>query len=467
MNFWFCETCGKRLTDQDLEAGKARDKKLKGVYCADCATGISTQEMAIVTDAQIDQRRAAEPEQISTPVKARRESVRRIEPATSGPISRTHHKPAKPKRSAPVGWIVATALMGGLFVGMILRGTHATPAKAPDIPAGATSTAIAVVPTPAPVPTTPTIPAKLPDTIPVVAPAPGPVPLPAKPIVPEVPATPVPAPVSVVAVTPAPPKTPLVDDEPDATKPDAPKKVEPAPTAPATPAVAAPAKVTPAAPVVPASAVKSVHFCPGEENYAGLVDVAISSSMQANYNKFNGVSARGSTKSSEAGYWCLNAFAKDPSETQVLLAFKQISLPKGAKLVSAQLTLTFDNFWSGGVTGRYLNIPWDPSGLEAKEFGWLNRTPKEKWSNATGGNAGGADGNVLPGLTFSPGPIAEGTNISKTMELDVAVVKRWLDDPTANNGVLLTSEKPGSRVKIHSSSDAKPEARPTLTLKYQ
>ena len=280
MNFWFCETCGKRLTEQDLEAGKARDKKLKGVYCADCATGISTQEMAIVTDAQIDQHRAAEPEKISTAVKARRESVRRIEPATSGPISRTHHKPAKPKRSAPVGWIVATALMGGLFVGMILRGSHASPVKPPETPGVTTSIAVAVVPTPVPTPTAPTIPAKLPEAIPVVAPAPTSAS--SKPNEPEVP-----GPISVVTVTPAPPKGPAVDDEPDATK-----KVEPAPATPvvavATKNPAAAPVVAPVTPVVPAGAVKSVRFCPGEENYTGLVDVAISNSMQANYNKFNG-----------------------------------------------------------------------------------------------------------------------------------------------------------------------------------
>jgi hypothetical protein len=26
MQFWFCETCGKRLTDKDLEEGAARNK---------------------------------------------------------------------------------------------------------------------------------------------------------------------------------------------------------------------------------------------------------------------------------------------------------------------------------------------------------------------------------------------------------------------------------------------------------
>ena len=48
MNFWFCETCGKRLTDKDLEEGAARNKKLKGVFCAECAVGVTTMEMEAI-----------------------------------------------------------------------------------------------------------------------------------------------------------------------------------------------------------------------------------------------------------------------------------------------------------------------------------------------------------------------------------------------------------------------------------
>lgn len=50
MRFYFCETCGKRVTDTDVESGTARDKKLKGVYCSDCATGVVTMETLPLTD---------------------------------------------------------------------------------------------------------------------------------------------------------------------------------------------------------------------------------------------------------------------------------------------------------------------------------------------------------------------------------------------------------------------------------
>ncbi|MCZ7649478.1 MAG: hypothetical protein M5U26_30175 [Planctomycetota bacterium] len=52
MKFYFCETCGKRLTEEDVEAGKARDKKLRGVFCANCAAGILTMETLPLSEAE-------------------------------------------------------------------------------------------------------------------------------------------------------------------------------------------------------------------------------------------------------------------------------------------------------------------------------------------------------------------------------------------------------------------------------
>lgn len=44
MQFFFCEGCGKRITDAQVAAGEGRDKKLKGVYCSACAVGVTTME---------------------------------------------------------------------------------------------------------------------------------------------------------------------------------------------------------------------------------------------------------------------------------------------------------------------------------------------------------------------------------------------------------------------------------------
>src|SRR5437016_4948334 len=48
MDFYFCETCGKRLTSVDLEQGSARNKKLKGVYCQQCSVGVTTVEFEAI-----------------------------------------------------------------------------------------------------------------------------------------------------------------------------------------------------------------------------------------------------------------------------------------------------------------------------------------------------------------------------------------------------------------------------------
>ncbi|GMV80930.1 MAG: hypothetical protein AMXMBFR7_21140 [Planctomycetota bacterium] len=52
MKFYFCETCGKRLTDAEIAAGQGRDKKLRGVYCAACAQGVMTMENLPMTEGE-------------------------------------------------------------------------------------------------------------------------------------------------------------------------------------------------------------------------------------------------------------------------------------------------------------------------------------------------------------------------------------------------------------------------------
>lgn len=48
--YYFCEKCGKRLDDEDFETGRARDKKLNGVYCVGCSDGVWTEEFEGLTD---------------------------------------------------------------------------------------------------------------------------------------------------------------------------------------------------------------------------------------------------------------------------------------------------------------------------------------------------------------------------------------------------------------------------------
>lgn len=62
MEFFFCEKCGKRLTDQDIQAGKARHKQVKGVFCAGCAEGVMTMEFEANSPEMIEQFRKEQKE---------------------------------------------------------------------------------------------------------------------------------------------------------------------------------------------------------------------------------------------------------------------------------------------------------------------------------------------------------------------------------------------------------------------
>ncbi len=51
--FYFCETCGKRITDKQILEGLGRDKKLKGIFCKTCAVGVTTQEFDAISEVEL------------------------------------------------------------------------------------------------------------------------------------------------------------------------------------------------------------------------------------------------------------------------------------------------------------------------------------------------------------------------------------------------------------------------------
>lgn len=52
MKFYFCEGCGRRITDAEIASGEGRDKKLKGVFCKECAVGVTTMDSLPVSDSE-------------------------------------------------------------------------------------------------------------------------------------------------------------------------------------------------------------------------------------------------------------------------------------------------------------------------------------------------------------------------------------------------------------------------------
>jgi formylglycine-generating enzyme required for sulfatase activity len=163
MNFWFCETCGKRLTEKDLEDGAARNKKLKGVFCEKCSVGVITMEMDPVNIEQCAKERPkapplhASPHESAAPPRKRSEIIRvkEISPRrfsgkarglVDGSASAGQSSPPVRKRdSRPLLLgIGAATVFGGVIAFVILRNRttppdHSSqaplPSKAPSVQA--------------------------------------------------------------------------------------------------------------------------------------------------------------------------------------------------------------------------------------------------------------------------------------------------------------------------------------------
>jgi hypothetical protein len=125
IKFYFCETCGKRITDRQIEQGLGRDKKLKGVYCRDCAVGVNTVEMLAINEETLKQKvneHTASPiTPITTPVRSDLPHTRRIA-ASAKATKRTTWK------SAPI----VLCVLGS--TGMIVLLFWKSPESAPPMP---------------------------------------------------------------------------------------------------------------------------------------------------------------------------------------------------------------------------------------------------------------------------------------------------------------------------------------------
>lgn len=123
MKFYFCEGCGRRLDENDISSGKARNKKLKGVYCDACAVGVTTMDTLPLSEneaKQIVKEDAQRPSDKQTagpgrPRDRRRTSGIQRAPSgrhdSSGPRASSRQRPAPPQRAG--AGIPLMALGGG------------------------------------------------------------------------------------------------------------------------------------------------------------------------------------------------------------------------------------------------------------------------------------------------------------------------------------------------------------------
>src|SRR5436305_7182678 len=131
-----------------------------------------------------------------------------------------------------------------------------------------------------------------------------------------------------------------------------------------------------------------------------------------------------------------------------MLRFNNLSLPTGATVTGATLSLVFDN-WATGFTvrGYYVKNAWAVN----TSLGWINRDAGVPW--ATPG-ARGMGSDIASSPTFAVSDL-QGTGVEpRTITLDTATVQGWINTPSSNQGVLFWNEGVNDVTRIYSSDDA-------------
>src|SRR5262249_26817773 len=130
-----------------------------------------------------------------------------------------------------------------------------------------------------------------------------------------------------------------------------------------------------------------------------------------------------------------------------LIRFSDLGIPAGATVSGATLTLNVYT-WTANPTirGYYLLAPWSAvPGPSGSQLGWLHRGTGQ--DRATPGPPGqGPD--VLAGNSFLLAGITGTGGQTITVNLDPAVVQNWVNNPNANQGILLVNQTPGAIVRL-------------------
>jgi|GEM_PF-299877 len=193
----------------------------------------------------------------------------------------------------------------------------------------------------------------------------------------------------------------------------------------------------------------TVSYRTGVGNYAGTQDVGITTQYAASWNGFNGVTYK------SGGYGVANG----SYQARGLLRFDNLSLPVGATLTRATLTVTVGTWTTGfNILGYYLNSAWDPT---SSTLGWRNRTTTSTWLADGTGTA-----DVLPNQPFTLSNFKGAGNELRTMDLDLSVVRSWITNPTSNQGIVLLNDSSNKSASILSAEDPVVGNRPMLTLTY-
>ncbi|MEX2188301.1 MAG: lamin tail domain-containing protein [Pirellulales bacterium] len=189
---------------------------------------------------------------------------------------------------------------------------------------------------------------------------------------------------------------------------------------------------------------QTISFQDGINGYAGTRDSEISEGAP---DSNNGLTDQG-----------LEVDGQDPggNDLSILLQWNNLSLPAGATLAGASITVTSFNAGNQYEFYRLLR------GWEEGQVTWNSSRTSQTW--ATAGAKGAADRGQVVGLFNGQ----TGVNTTALNAAGVAMVQAWLDDPANKNfGVILAD--PGTSTDgadLRSREFGTPSERPMLNLSY-
>ncbi len=226
----------------------------------------------------------------------------------------------------------------------------------------------------------------------------------------------------------------------------------PAPTPSPGPAPV-PADPVPAPTPAPAPVGNELVLRQGLNGYQGVTDLGVSNQgTQYNYGK-GVVVTEGKT----------GAFRIDGSsgyEMRSFVRFAGLDSLSGRRVARAELALTF-TFGASGYTlnGVVLDAAWNPL---APKFGWTMRNGASNWAVP---GSGGTDWNNA--RTFQVSGFNSAAADTRRVNLDPAVVQKWIDEPQNNHGFVLVPTVSGKTSFMRDSSDGTASTRPTLRIWFE
>ncbi|WP_254508368.1 Calx-beta domain-containing protein [Anatilimnocola floriformis] len=203
----------------------------------------------------------------------------------------------------------------------------------------------------------------------------------------------------------------------------------------------------------------TVSLQQGVNGYTGTTDVSIST-QYAQYNSGNGL-----TTFNDPQMGLYQIPGNGAYSVEDLIRFSNLGIPADAAVTGATLTLRVDS-WDANPTirGYYVAAPWSATpGASSTQLGWLSRGNGQSWS-APGARGQGTD--VIAGKSFTLPTIRAVGGQTITVALDPAVVQSWVNNPAANQGILLVNESTGLVVRISTSEAATVSQRPKLSVTY-